>query len=232
MALELRTTPDGALRGKRIAIVEDHGLIALVLRMELAERGAHAERVELTADALRRLPQRRPDLAVVDVELGAGLPSGVDLLPGLRACGADVLVLTGVTDPIVHARCVEAGAAAIVLKTEAVDAILDQLERVAHGECVLPPAHAASLLDALTAHRQRDRRRLAPFHSLTSRESEVVALMTEGLSAAEMAAELYLSITTVRGHIRSVLTKLGVTSQLAAAAMARRAGYSIESRYG
>jgi two-component system nitrate/nitrite response regulator NarL len=70
------------------------------------------------------------------------------------------------------------------------------------------------------------RQRLAPFEQLTVREHEVLLALTLGHSAEEIAEAHYVSITTVRSHIRSILTKLGVNSQLAAVALAVRAGWT------
>ena len=121
------------LSGKRVAVVEDHGLIARVLLLELRRRGANAQRTELTTQALAWLPLWQPHVAVVDLHLGDDLPGGIDLLPELRSVGTEALVLTAEKDPAVHQRCLDAGAAAVLVKTSSVDRILLLLEQLAAG---------------------------------------------------------------------------------------------------
>lgn len=85
-----------------------------------------------------------------------------------------------------------------------------------------PPATDRSLLLRRLRGREAEARRLS---SLTARERHILWALSHGLSASEIAQSEYLSLTTVRSHIRAVLTKLDVRSQLAAVAMARRAAY-------
>ena len=82
------------------------------------------------------------------------------------------------------------------------------------------------LLRLLREHRQQDHQRLAPFEQLSPREQQVLASVMEGLSAEAIAERDYVSLSTTRTQIRSILTKLGVNSQIAAVAMARAAGWS------
>jgi len=75
-------------------------------------------------------------------------------------------------------------------------------------------------------HREQERERLAPFTRLTSREADVLHDLMQGLSADDIAATRYVSIATVRSHIRAILQKLHVNSQLAAVALAVQSGWS------
>ena len=80
-------------------------------------------------------------------------------------------------------------------------------------------------LTRLRKHRSARRQTLALFETLTGRERETLCLIAEGHGAAEIAAVWEVSLPTVRSHIRAVLAKLGVTSQLQAAATARDSGW-------
>jgi len=84
------------------------------------------------------------------------------------------------------------------------------------------------LMEALREHRREEVERWAPFASLTRKEGQVLALLMEGHAAEEIAASQSLAITTIRSQIRSILQKLGVSSQLAAAALAHAAGWKPE----
>jgi DNA-binding NarL/FixJ family response regulator len=86
-------------------------------------------------------------------------------------------------------------------------------------------AERQDLIASLREDRRRRRRRMASFDDLTVREAEVLIMICDGLSAAEVAEESYVSVATVRTQIRSILMKLGVRSQLAAAAKARQSGW-------
>ena len=86
-------------------------------------------------------------------------------------------------------------------------------------------AERHELLTRLRVRRERDRSRLAPFEMLTPKEEAVLIALSDGKSAADYAEEAFVSVFTVRGHIRSILTKLGVGSQLVAVALAHASGW-------
>jgi DNA-binding NarL/FixJ family response regulator len=166
----------------------------------------------------------RPTLVVLDLDLdGAGY--GYDLIGPLRALGAEVLVLTGTTDRIELARCLEAGALGIASKAEGFSSVLEQIRRTAGGETVTPVTHRTQLLADLAAHRRADERRRAPFEALSARERDVLRQIVEGHQAATIATASFVSLATVRTQIRSILLKLDVTSQVAAVAMARQGAW-------
>jgi DNA-binding NarL/FixJ family response regulator len=161
---------------------------------------------------------------LLDMDLGeAG--SGLDLVAPLRETGARVLVLTGSTDRIVHAACVEAGAVGIVGKSEGLDALRSAVEHLLRDERLMPVARREELLLQLHQHRRADREREARFGCLTPRECDVLARMMRGEAAATIAEASFVSLATVRSQIRSILQKLGVSSQLAAVAAAYEAGW-------
>ena len=103
--------------------------------------------------------------------------------------------------------------------------VLDEVRRTAAGETVTPVTVRAQLLADLAAHRRAAERRRAPFEALSGRERDVLRLIGEGHQAAAIAQMSYVSLATVRTQIRSILLKLDVTSQVAAAALARQNGW-------
>lgn len=210
----------------RVLLVEDHDLLAGTVVLALRVRGVEAESISgPDATAVLAAAQRlAPVVVLLDLDLGR-LGSGLDLVAPLSAGGAQVAMLTGVTDRAQLAACVEAGAVGLLPKTIPFDELLDAVDRLAAGERLLTARERDDLRAELQAHRRSDRDRLAPFEALTAREKAVLARLVAGDSAEVIAEESYVSLATVRSQIRAILVKLDVSSQLAAVAVARRAGW-------
>jgi two-component system, NarL family, nitrate/nitrite response regulator NarL len=210
----------------RILLVEDHQLVGQGLQTALAANGfdVFCSACATPDGILDEARACRPGVVLLDLELGdAG--AGRDLIPPLIGLGARVLVLSGVTDRIELARCLEAGAVGLASKAETFASVLDKVRRAAAGETVTPVGDRALYVAELQDHRSAERARTAPFEALTRREKQVLGMMMEGNSAQTMARESFVSLATVRTQIRSVLQKLGVKSQLSAAAMATTVGW-------
>jgi len=210
----------------RVAIVEDHDLLAQSLGYALSNLGIRVTKVpDLHADAvLATLEGAELDLVLLDFDLGdAGI--GLHLVRPITDLGLRVVMLTGETSPIVLAECVEAGAIGIISKREAFERLIEQVSDVVSGRNILSVGTRERLLSELRAHRAHEGERLAPFSRLTVRECEVLQDLIEGKNADRIATESFVSVATVRSHIKSLLAKLGVNSQLAAVAAAQRAGW-------
>jgi two-component system, NarL family, nitrate/nitrite response regulator NarL len=212
--------------GTTVMLAEDHQMIAQGLEFALRREGfgvvaTNGPTVAAIIDLAREV---RPTLAVLDLDLG-DVGSGVDLIAPLRELGTEVLMLTGETDRVQLARCVEAGAIGLASKAEPFGDLLEKLLRVLRGESALPLPERAALLEGLREHRLAEADRMAPFADLTPREQSVLAALMDGDAAEQIASKSYVSVATVRSQIQSVLRKLGVNSQLAAVAMARQAGW-------
>lgn len=211
----------------RVLIVDDHKLIAQGLAVSLEAEGMDvAIVVGPTLDDILAAARRfRPDVVLLDLQLEeAG--NGLELVAPLRDLGAQVLVLTGVTDRVRLAQTVEAGATGLARKNEPFDQLIEKVMRAARGQPVQPEHERYALLDALHAHRADERARMEPFQRLTEREREVLAALMNGKSADTIANEAFVSIATVRTQIRAILQKLEVSSQIAAVATARKAGWA------
>ena len=215
-------SPDGG----RLLLVDDHRLLVETLQMSLSQAGFDVSVAPCGsfAEVLAEAAAVQPTLVVLDLDLqGAGF--GYDLIGPLRELGAEVLVLTGTTDRMELARCLEAGALGVASKAAGFASVLDEVRRTAAGETVTPVTVRAQLLADLAAHRRAAERRRAPFEALSGRERDVLRLIGEGHQAAAIAQMSYVSLATVRTQIRSILLKLDVTSQVAAAALARQNGW-------
>jgi two-component system nitrate/nitrite response regulator NarL len=217
--IDLTAAPDGP----RLLLVDDHRLLAETLQVSLSQAGFSVSVAPCGSfdEVLAEAAALRPTLVVLDLDLeGAGY--GYDLIGPLRELGAQVLVLTGTTDRIELARCLEAGALGLASKAHGFGNVLDKIRRAAAGETVTPVTERAQLLADLSTHRRDAERRKAPFDALSARERDVLRQIVEGNQAAAIAEASYVSLATVRTQIRSILMKLNVTSQVAAVALARQ----------
>jgi DNA-binding NarL/FixJ family response regulator len=208
----------------RLIIVDDHMLVAQALAVPLAAVGHSVEVAKCLdpAEVLDTVDRFGADAVLLDLRLGGMGASGLDLIGPLVTRNVAVVMLTSESDPLVLAVGIEHGAIGWLPKHAELDDVLTTIERVERGESILPQGKRAEMLQLLQEHRRCIRATMSPFDELTSRENEVLAALVEGLSADEIATRDAVSIATVRTHIRSTLAKLGVHSQLAAVAMARR----------
>lgn len=223
----MAATADTGTTLVRLLIVEDHELVAGMLALALRQRGLEVEitsgpTADAVVDTARRLA---PVLVLLDLDLGAPLGSGLELIGPLIDAGGRVVMLTGATDNADLATCVEAGAIGIVSKAAPFADLVETVRRAAEGEALLSEARRHALLTELRERRRADDRRLRPFSALTTRERAVLAGLVAGETAEAIAAGSFVSLATVRSQIRSILTKLGVNTQLAAVALAREAGW-------
>jgi two-component system nitrate/nitrite response regulator NarL len=220
------TTGSEDRRPVRVVIVEDHELLARSLAVVLRGEGMDVTWVnDREPDAIvRAAGDAQPDVVLLDLELGDDRTS----LPAIRelvASGTLVVMMTGVTDRVRLAECIEAGAVGIVSKGDSFERLAVALKEVASRRTLLAPGERDELLRELRLSRQERNERLRLFATLTPREREVLASLIDGKSAEQIATDDHVSLTTARTHIRSVLAKLEVRSQLAAVALARSAGW-------
>jgi DNA-binding NarL/FixJ family response regulator len=209
-----------------VLVVDDHELFAESLRLALVANGYEVSVPGiLPAEVYAAAAEVPPDVVLLDLDLGGAAGDGSVLVEGLALGGAKVVVVSGTPDSFRVAACLESGAVGYVPKSAPLDDLIEAVRAAAAGERVMPENHRQEMLSGLHRRRAERLRALAPFDDLTGRESFVLAQVIDGRSAADIASGAYVSEATVRTQIRSVLGKLGVRSQLAAVAAARRAGW-------
>jgi DNA-binding NarL/FixJ family response regulator len=210
----------------RVLIVEDHGLLAQSLMFALRADGLEVERCEqLTAAAvLGAVESYQPHLVLLDLDLGDEGPS-VPLIAPIRERGSEVVMVTGVTERPRLAECVEAGAMGVIGKSEPFERLVEAVHEAVELGTIMSPGQRDELLAELRRQRAEVADRTKWFSDLTPREQQVLAALMDGKSAEAIAAEWVVSISTIRSQIRAILQKLGVSSQLAAVAAARHAGW-------
>jgi DNA-binding NarL/FixJ family response regulator len=218
---------DATVSSGSVLIVDDHELLAQSLAWALR---AESFDVAVVPPASREVileaaAVHRPEVVLLDLELGERVGSALPLIAPLRQRGTLVVMLTGVTSRVRLAECLEAGAAGLLPKSAAFESLVDGVREVVELGTLVTPHRRADLLAELRAQRIERTRRLEPFQRLTKREQDVLRALIEGRSAETIATLSYVSLATVRSQIRSVLQKLSVNSQLAAVALARREGW-------
>ena len=171
-----------------------------------------------------------PYVGLLDVE-PLGPVAGSALIGRLRAADIVVGVISGGPDHHGLETWLDAGASAVIDKSAQFVELFGMVNRLLGRASVEPLVTTSPTLRCGTWNR-RDEARRAPFAILTEREQEVLAELMDGHCAEEIANAAFVSISTVRSQIKSVLQKLGVNSQLAAVALARQAGWSLDRKLG
>jgi len=188
-----RSTRTAAPRAARVAIVDDHELVALALgdRIDAREGLEFVGRAETVDQLVRR--SRPADLVVLDLNLRDGsLPA--DNVARIRKWGAQVLVLTSGENPYLTREASRTDVLGVVRKSARPDRILDAIAAAATGQPVVTTEWAVAL-------ESDPELRAAP---LTEREREVLELYALGLGAKAVAAKLHVSESTVIDHIRRI----------------------------
>jgi DNA-binding NarL/FixJ family response regulator len=206
----------------RVVVADDHPAFRAGLRLLLQDSGLDV--VAEAADgvqALAAVEQTRPDVALLDLQM-PGL-TGVEVTKRLHevAPGTRVLVLTMIEADETVLAAIRAGAWGYLLKGAGQEEIERAVRSVASGEAVYGAGIAERVMAFFAA---RSGGALPPLPELSDREREVLRLAAEGRPNAEIARRLFLSEKTVRNHVSSIFTKLGVTDRASAVARARDAG--------
>ncbi len=171
-----------------------------------------------TLQAQRAADQEHIDVALVDYQLEA--ETGLELITHVHRTHPDIhmVMLTASESDRVLVAALEAGCAGFLTKGQSLPDVLAAVRAAAAGEAVIAPNMLTRLLPRLV---QRSRQ---PEVELTDRESEILALMADGLGNQAIADKLYLSLHTVRNHVQSLLRKLDAHSKLEAVARAAKLG--------
>jgi NarL family two-component system response regulator LiaR len=198
----------------RVLIVDDHEVVRQGMRFVL-EQEPDLVVVGECADgeaALVAISANAPDVVLLDMVMpGIG---GMGVLRTLRDAGAGpaVIVLTTFSDEGRAMEALRAGASSYLAKTTAVDRVVDAVRAVAEGGSVLDPD-----VVALLVRHVRESDDTGPLRLLSARERDVLAALSRGRSNREIARALSLSEQTVKSHVSSILTKLGLQDRTQAA---------------
>lgn len=207
----------------RIVIVDDDPLVRMGLRAILGsedgwevvgEAGDGAEAIDVVTELV-------PDVVLMDVRMPG--TDGLTATRELVASGVDttVLVLTTFEVDEYVFEAMRAGAAGFVLKRIPPAELIEAVRIVAAGESLLFPASTRAVIERFAAQPV-----VAPdLAELTDREADVLRELARGRSNQEIAAALFVSVQTVKSHVASILTKLGVRDRTQAVIVAYESGF-------
>lgn len=215
-----------AVEAAQVVVVDDHVLIGRLVVGLLERAGYSAAHVfaETAEETWATIARFGPEIILLDFDLGP-LHNAQTILQRATDAGIVVAGFTASDDRLEHAVFLELGAAVIVDKGCGPADLVAVVELALGGEELMSPNERHVALARLRKHRSARRQTMALFETLTGREEETLRLIAEGHGAAEIAEIWDIALPTVRSHIRAVLAKLGVSSQLQAAAAARGSGW-------
>jgi len=208
----------------RVFLLDDHELVRRGVRDLLwAEDDINVVGEASNGDeALDRIPQTHPDVAVLDVRLGdeSGDRGGIEVCREIRSAHPEVacVMLTSFADDEALFASILAGAAGYVLKQIRGGDLVNAIRRVARGESLLDPAVTARVLERLrNPHSQDD-----PLAGLTPQERRILDLIAEGRTNRQIGEAMFLAEKTVKNYVSNLLAKLGMARRSEAAAYAAR----------
>lgn len=201
----------------RVMLVDDHtmvrrGLATFLNAFDDLELAGEAENGQ---SAIKLCAKLNPDVVLMDMMMpdmdGATATRKIrEQFPKVQ-----VIVLTSFKEEELVKNALEAGAIGYLLKDVSANDLVKAIRAAHEGRATLSPEAAQALVHAASQPP-------APGHDLTERERGVLALMVEGLNNTQIAGKLFVSPSTVKSHVSSILSKLGVTSRTEAVALALR----------
>jgi NarL family two-component system response regulator LiaR len=203
----------------RVMVVDDHPMVRDGLKvfllvsqdMELVGEAGNGE------EALAVCAEVQPDVVLMDLKM-----PGMDGVAAIRAIrercpGVQIIALTSFSERDLVQRAMQAGAISYLLKDVSAEGLAEAIRAAHAGRSTLSPEAAQALIQATTPTSQVG-------HNLTSREREVLALLADGLSNAQIGEQLNVTPSTVNYHVGNILAKLGVANRTEAATMAVQQG--------
>ena len=196
-----------------VLIVDDHEVVREGLRLSLS-RTPHIRVVGEAGDgqtAVSLAERRKPDVVIMDVRM-----PGMDGLEATRLITdrdptVNVLIFTAYSERMLLSRGLESGARGYILKEAPHETLLRAIEKVAAGDTFVDPALMPNLVQGRDGG-----------DSLTAREREILQLLADGMSNADVATRLFISQETVKSHVRHILVKLEADTRTQAVAIALR----------
>ena len=212
----------------RVLVVDDQELLrtafgALIdAEDDLEVVGTAAE----GAEAVRLATTSAPDVVVMDVRMPVmdGIEATRQITSARGDGGPRVLILTTFDLDEYVFEAMRAGASGFALKSRPLDELLTAIRVVAEGEALLAPSVTRRLIAHFASRSQLPQRWRGALEQLTEREREVLTLIARGLSNAELAAALHVSLPTAKTHVSRILTKLGARDRAQLVVIAYESG--------
>jgi len=208
----------------RVFLMDDHELVrrGLVDLLKSEPDMTVVGEAGTAADALRRIPSARPDVALLDGRLPDG--SGIDVCREIRSADPAIrcLILTSFDDDEALFAAIMAGASGYLLKEVGGSNLVAGIRQVAAGQSLIDPAVTQKLLDRL----RNPVKESSKLDQLTPREREILNLITDGYTNRQIGERLFLAEKTVKNYVSILLTKLGMQRRTQAAV------YGASNRHG
>jgi DNA-binding NarL/FixJ family response regulator len=197
----------------RVAVADRRRLIAEALAALIADREDFTVTGAVAGEgAASTIAEQHPDMVVV----GAGVDSreAIELVRELRrkAPGVEVVIVADALEPALIGLVLDEGIGGLLLTDAAGREVVACLDQVAHGRAILPAGWQSAL------HADRN----DPLDALSDRQMEVLTLLADGFSYEEIGTRLFISLNTVKFHVRSIFLRLGVRNRMAAARLLAR----------
>jgi DNA-binding NarL/FixJ family response regulator len=216
-------------RELRVLIIEDHALFAESLELALNLDGYDVRRLPIpevgaTQHLLASVVRLHPRIVLLDLDLGR-FGDGIRLITPMVRAGANVVVVTASTDRARWGEALRNGARKVLSKSQPLNEILSTVRRINQGFPVLEVEER----EALIAHWHEQTKERGALESrlalLTPREEVVLGELMHGHTVSDIAASSVVSAATVRTQVKSILSKLEVSSQLAAVGLANQSSW-------
>jgi len=195
-----------------LLVVDDHPVVRRGI-VSLLSNHADFEIVgeaDTASSALKLVAERSPDIVLLDIRLPD--KSGLDLLPQLGQLGTKALILTSFDDEEHILGALQHGACGFILKSVSDDVLCGAIRTVYQGGRVLSPQVTEQMMHLFTADGTR------PASTFSADETRIMNLLVGGASNDEMAADLYMSVASIKRKLRYIFTKLNVENRAQAAA--------------
>lgn len=203
-----------------VFLLDDHEVVRRGVRelVELEPGLVVVGEAGTAREALDRIPATRPDIAVLDVQLGDG--SGIEVCRDIRSSHPEIacLMLTSFADDEALMDSIVAGAAGYVLKQIRGNELIESIRIAASGRSLLDPAQTARAIERLRKGPTEDPR----LASLTPQERKILDLLADGLTNRQIGEALFLAEKTVKNYVSNLLMKLGMKRRTEAAVYAAR----------
>jgi DNA-binding NarL/FixJ family response regulator len=214
----------------RVLIADDHPMFRFGMRalIESEDEFEVVGEASTGTEAVAMTSNLAPDVVLMDITMPTlnGIEATRQIMS--RNPNTGILMVTMLDDNSLFAA-MRAGARGYLLKGADGEETLRAIRAVANGEAIFSPAIAARMAEVFATSTQAEKTSQAAFPELTPREHEILELIADGKSNAEIAEKLTLSLKTVRNHVSNILNKLQVSDRLQAALRAREAGMGGET---
>jgi len=212
----------------RIVILDNHALVRAGIILLVKNRPGMeviGEAGNLT-DGLEIISTLKPDIILLELNLTEQTSSDVISRIIKASDLSRVILVTGMSNPLIYQQAVEDGVMGVVFKTQSPETLIKAIDKVNSGEVWLERSMIANVLSHLSRNNKPSRinSETDNINELSEREKQIVRLIGQGFKNKKISTELCISETTVRHHLTSIYSKLGVSDRLELLVYAHRYG--------